>query len=201
MQRSIPFSHIVVTAIIALALATVALAPAQRKAHYPEATEEVFLRFSFKLENVVKILDVPVNLLSPMIPCEPDQAVKLPGGFPEIDLKEFLPRAELEQRVEPDPTGKAPPVITLSIRGPKLSYERRLAANDPARSRMQSIIASWQYLWEPDEKKRQTLYEEFETALTRGPAVIVRPADGSASMRLPVKGAIETGRRLPEFIS
>jgi len=173
-------------ATLAVVGALAAVAPAQPK--HPEVSREK-LYFECKLEVNGKQhkVEVPINLLSPQLPGKPDQEVKLPLGFPPIRLVQYLPWAKLHQTLVGDKGPFAGPAMIVDIIGPKLSYRRGLAANDPVRNRMDSLIGSWKYLAAADGKERDRLFHEYENELTRAPRLIIGTIDQRAAAEVPVE--------------
>lgn len=130
-------------------------------------------------------VQVPVTLVSPLLPTDLDQTVALPGGGGgNILLRKFLPQAALEQRAVSVDGGSGKPAIELSIEGPTQSLRRWLIADDPERNRLSSFIGTWRFMTAGSPDQADSLFKQFETEFTREPQLAVSRRDGSDSRTL-----------------
>lgn len=148
-------------------------------------TEFVVL-FQFGPEKEQQTVQARVKLPSKDKPADLDQEVQMPGDMPAIRLKKFLPKAELEQNVVPDETGRGNSAIQLAIEGKKQSLQRWIVAGDPVRNRLVSLIGSWRYAAVKGKKERNKLFERYKTQFTRDPELIVSLPEGGDSRTLPL---------------
>ena len=132
-------------------------------------------------------LDVPLKMVTSEAPQSLDQAIPLPAPRKSIIVRRYLPKAVLEQEVGPDESGKGPPAVEVSIVGPKQSFRRWLAANDPERNRLSSYIGTWRFMAVKSKAERDALWRQFETEFTRVPEIVVRGSKGSVEQRIPAE--------------
>lgn len=121
-----------------------------------------------------RTIDVPLEMVTSEAPQTLDQAIALPAPREALTIRQYLPKAVMEQEVHPDESGKSPPAVELSIVGPKQSFRRWLAAGDPERNRLSSYIGTWRFMAVKSKDERDALWRQFETEFTRAPEIVVR---------------------------
>ena len=174
-------------ALVVLAGLLVRAAPAQMSGHrtHPPLPDQKYV-FQCRLETgeQPQVVVAPLKLDSPATAANLEQTVELPAPHKPLRLGRFLPRAELEQRVEPLDEVEGRAAIELLVEGPTQTHRLWLVANDPDRNRLVSLIGTWRYMAVADEAKRDELLEQFRTELTRPPSLRVSRPDGSALREL-----------------
>lgn len=171
----------------------------------PDQTLYFYYRFDGAAEPVA--IQVPLSLTSSSAPEELDQLVTVPTPLPPVSVKQYLPKAVLEQRAVRDDGPEAGRVVQIAINGPTQSFHRWLAANDVARNRLVSFIGTWRYMAVDDPRQRDRLLEQFKNELTRGPVVHIQRTDTGRSAEIKaVPGtvsslpALECTVRVREFL-
>jgi len=159
--------------------------PAGHGFHPPRPDQPLYFYCRIELGKEVLESEAPLPLESSLVRAEFDQVVKLAPSLPAIHLKEYIPRAVLEQRAVPDKTTDAGRAIQVSIGGPTQSFQRWLVANDTARNRLTSFIATWRYMAVDSSRSREDLLEQFKNELTREPRVLVLRTDTGRSGEAP----------------
>lgn len=187
--------RIVNACLIAMSLAVTALSnpsavraqPHGHRTHPLMPGQSFVFRCQVRSEESPRVVEVPVELASPLVPADLTQVVELPAPLPPIRLIRYLPHAKLEQNVVPDTGEGATSAVLVSIKGPKQSYQNWLVAGDPDRNRLISFIATWRYMTVENKEQRDDLYSQFEKELTRDPMLIATGLDGSNPHRLPLR--------------
>jgi hypothetical protein len=167
--------------------------PAEHGFHPPMPDQKLY--FYCHLDGGAEPVDVhvPLKLTSPSAPAELDQVVTLPTPLPPVSLKQYLPKAVLEQRAVPDEGPDAGRAVQVSIDGPSQSFRRWLVANDVDRNRLVSFIGTWRYMAVDDPRQRGKLLEQFENELTRSPVVLIQRTDTGRSAEVPaVAGTVSS---------
>jgi hypothetical protein len=159
--------------------------PAGHGFHPPRPDQPLYFYCRIELGKEVLESEVPLQLKSSLARTEFDQAVKIAPSLPTIHLREYLPRTVLEQRAVPDKGADAGRAIQISIDGPTQSYQRWLVANDTARNRLTSFIATWRYMAVDSPRDRKELLDQFTNELTRDPKVLVKRTDTGRSAEVP----------------
>jgi len=136
-------------------------------------------------------IDVPIDLPSPTTSADLKQAIPLGPGLDPIHLDRYLPKAVLDQQVVPSDDPAARPAVELAVEGPTQSYRRWLLADDPARNRLVSFIATWRYMAVDQSAQRDVLFEQFQNEWTREPKIIASRAAGGPSAELPARAGAE----------
>jgi len=178
--------------------------------HPPMPDQSLYFHYSIETAGATVAEEVSVRVPSPSMPAQLDQIVALPAPFDPIRLRAYLPRAVLDQRVEPGTSAEAAPAIELSIDGPAQSYQRWLIAGDMERNRLLSFIGTWRYMAVQNGDERDELFRQFKTELTRDPMVIVSRDDGRQRHEMTAKAGarekyddlgctVEVRRFLPHF--
>jgi len=159
--------------------------PADHGLHPPRSDQPLYFYCRIELGKEVLESEVPLQLESSLVRTEFDQVVKLAPSLPAIHLKEYLPRAVLQQRAVPGKGINAGRAIQVSIDGPTQSSQRWLIANDTARNRLTSFIATWRYMAVDSPRDREDLLEQFKNELKREPRVLVQRTDTGRSGEVP----------------
>jgi hypothetical protein len=155
--------------------------------HPPLPSQEFSILCRVKLNGEITEIQEPVKIPLATSPSDLDQTVNLPDPLPPIRLVRYLPRAVLKQKIVPDEKGEGQPAIMLFIEGPTQSFQRWLVADDPERNRLSSFIATWRYMAVEDRERRDELFRQFKTELTRPPVLIINRPDGTAAGELPAE--------------
>jgi hypothetical protein len=165
--------------------------------HPPRPGQPLYLYCQMELDNKTLEAEVPLEMSSSLVHHELDQVVQFAEAVPALHLKEFLPNAALKQRAVAHTGEDAGRAILVSIEGPTQSFQRWLVANDPARNRLVSFIATWRYMAVDTPGHRDDLLEQFKTELSREPTVLVERTDTGQSAELPAEAG--TVWPLPEL--
>ncbi len=161
--------------------------PGGQGPHAPVPAAELFFRYSLTARGDPVEGEVAVQVPSPLSPADLDQVVSLPTPLGSIRLTRYLPQARKEQRVIPDESKTGRPCIQVSIDGPTQSHQRWLVAGDDDRNRLTSFIGTWRYVPSDNGRRREELYRQFETELTREPKLYVSRANGDGVRELPLE--------------
>ncbi len=165
--------------------------------HPPMPDQEYVLRCEFGRGDAATVVDEPIRLAAPSQPARLDQVVTLPAPWGRVHLVEYLPRARLDQVVKAAEGAQARPAVRVAIEGPTQSFQRWLLADDPARNRLSSFIASWRYMAAAGKSERDELFRQFSTELTRDPVLVVSRPDGRDQVSVPARAGTE--RRLEKL--
>jgi hypothetical protein len=169
-------------------LAVAAGAPQSGHAvHPPMPGQEYTILCRLETPDKPIIVEAPLKLASPTVPATLEQIVQLPAPLAPIKLVQYLPSAKLKQDVLPDKSKKSPPAVQISVEGPTQSYQAWLAAGDPERNRLVSLIGTWRYMAVGDVRQRDDLFGQFQTELTRDPRIIVSRGEDGAHCELPLR--------------
>jgi hypothetical protein len=117
--------------------------------------------------------EAPLSVNSVSVPAKMRQRIALPEPWPALELVEFLPAAVLEQEIVVADADGGRPAIELAISGPSQSMRRWLIADDPARNRLTSLIATWRLMAVADVAERDDLLRQFQEELIREPKLRV----------------------------
>jgi hypothetical protein len=153
--------------------------------HPPLPDQEFYLYCRVTDAGQARVIESELKIPSPTLPAELDQVVELPEPHPALRIVQYLPRAELEQRVEPQPDGR--PAIELSVEGPTQSYRLWLVAGDTEHNRLTSLIGTWRYMAAANGAERNELLKQFQDELTRPPTIVIMRADGGPVQTLPAE--------------
>ncbi len=163
--------------------------------HPPMPDQKFYLYCRLTEAGQTQVIESELAIPSPTLPAELDQAVELPAPRSPLRVVQYLPRAELEQRVEPQDGGK--PAIELSVEGPTQSHRLWLIAGDTEHNRLTSLIGTWRYMAAASGTERDELLKQFQDELTRPATVVISRAEGGPVETIPAEPGTE--RKLAEF--
>ncbi|UCG32015.1 MAG: hypothetical protein JSU68_10160 [Phycisphaerales bacterium] len=170
----------------ALLLPGVALAQTSaHHAHPPMPDQEYSLHCRLDGGDEPVMIDVSLDIPTPVAPAELDQPVKVPSLEQPLRVKRYLPRATLEQEMVADEGASAGPGVQISIDGPTQSHQLWLLAKDAQHNRLISLIGTWRYQSVANQDERDELLRQFKEEWTRAPMVRVSRLDGSGLLTLP----------------
>lgn len=156
-------------------------------AHPPMPDQKYSLHCRLDGGNEPAVIDVSLEIPTPVAPAELDQPVRVPSLGRALRVKRYLPRAKLEQEMVADESSDARPGIRISIDGPTQSHRRWLLASDAKRNRLISLIGTWRYQSVADRDERDELFRLFEEEWTRAPVLRVSRLDSSGLEVLPAE--------------
>ncbi len=174
-----------------------AAGPPDHGFHPPMPDQRLYFQCTLAGADAQILVEEGLRLPSASAPAPMDQIVALPAPRPPIRLKQYLPKASLEQEVVPDKSGKGRPAIQIAIEGATQSYNRWLLAGQPERDRLTSFIGTWRYVAVANEQERDELHRQFAEELTRKPKLIIHGTDGDTQKTVPCeKGRSATIKEL-----
>lgn len=159
--------------------------PPGHGAHPPRPDQPLYLYCQIEIGKEIVETEVPLQLTSSLQQARLDQVVKVAPSVPPLHLKEYLPRAALDQHAIAVTGPDAGRAIQVSIDGPTQSFQRWLVANDEARNRLISLIGTWRYMAVDSPRQREDLFEQFKNELTREPRLLVERTDTGRSAEVP----------------
>lgn len=177
----------VVTFYLALAGPLAAMQPARHGYHPIMPGQRLLFRCRLDTSHGPEMVEAPLKVRAANAPSKMSQQVALPAPWPAFRLVEYLPAAVLEQDVVADAGDDAQVAVKLAIEGPTQSLSRWLIANDHARNRLTSFIATWRLMAVQTRDERDELLRQFRHELTRQPMLRVAGADGRAVERIPLE--------------
>jgi hypothetical protein len=147
--------------------------------------QKFVLECRFQQDGTAQRVETPLRIASPSMPAKPDQTIKLPEPFAPLQVQQYLPQAQLEQRVVRAESAEGKPAIRLSIEGPTQSHQRWLIAGDAQRNSLTSLIGTWRYMVVDNHEQRDELLRQFKGELRRDPRLLISKPGGEPAAELP----------------
>ena len=165
-----------------LAAAAPMPASAQQPAHGvhpPLPNQRYYFECRISSSDKPVIVEVPLEMHTASSPRELNQKIEVHDAVPPLRLTHYLPRAVLNQKIEPSDQQGGRAALRISIDGPTQSFQRWLVAGDLARNRLQSFVGTWRYQTIGSLAERAELLALFKRELDRNPVLqIARPDRG-----------------------